>query len=149
MMGDERVRFCSECNLSVYNLSSMTRSEAETLIARSEGRLCVKFYRRRDGAIITQDCPVGLRAMRRRVSHVAKAFCSMLFGLMAGLGVHQAFSSSLNALRPGRTMGVMAERVKLPSDVQDPQLIPEAGQFTTGRVAWVGTHRKSKRTQSR
>lgn len=107
MMGDERVRFCSECNLNVYNLSKMTRSAAETLIARNERRLCVKFYRRRDGSIITQDCPVGLRAIRRRVSYVAKAVCSILFGLLAGLGVHEAFSGVV-PLSLGRTMGVMA-----------------------------------------
>ena len=110
MMGDERVRFCSDCNLNVYNLSSMTRSEAETLIARSEGRLCVKFYRRRDGSIITQDCPVGLSAIRHRVSYVAKAVCSMLFGLLAGLGVHEAFSGIVPFI-PQRTMGVMARPV--------------------------------------
>lgn len=107
MMGDERVRFCSECSLNVYNLSRMTRSEAEALIARSEGRLCVKFYRRYDGSIITRDCPIGLRAIRRRVSYVAKAICSMVFGLLAGLGVHEAFSSIV-PFGPQRTMGVMA-----------------------------------------
>lgn len=107
MMGDERVRFCGACSLNVFNLSAMTRAEAETLIARSEGRLCVKFYRRRDGSIITQDCPVGLRAVRRRVSYIAKAICSMVFGLLAGLGVHEAFSDVV-PLSLGRTMGVMA-----------------------------------------
>jgi hypothetical protein len=59
--------------LNVYNLSGMTRFEAESLIAQNEGRLCVRFYRRRDGSIITKDCPVGLRAIQRRVSYLAKA----------------------------------------------------------------------------
>lgn len=93
MIGSERMRFCGQCNLNVYNLSSMTRLEAESLIARNEGRLCVRFYRRRDGSIITNDCPVGLRAIRRRISYVAKAIGSMVLGLFAGLGVHEAFSS--------------------------------------------------------
>ena len=57
MIGDDRVRFCGQCSLNVYNLSSMTKSDAESLIARNEGRLCVKFYRRLDGSIITKDCP--------------------------------------------------------------------------------------------
>ena len=52
MIGSERMRFCGECNLNVYNLSGMTRSEAESLIARNEGRLCVRFYRRGDGSTI-------------------------------------------------------------------------------------------------
>ena len=109
MIGSERVRFCGQCSLNVYNLSGMTRLDAESLIARTEGRLCVRFYRRGDGSIITKDCPVGLRAIRRKVSYVAKAIGSMLIGLFAGMGMHEAFStSSIVPLAPGRTMGVMA-----------------------------------------
>ena len=95
MIGDERVRFCGQCSLNVFNLSSMTRSDAESLIARTEGRLCVRFYRRSDGSIITKDCPLGLRAIRRRVSYVAKAIGSMVLGLFAGLGVHGALPAAL------------------------------------------------------
>jgi hypothetical protein len=107
MIGSERMRFCGQCSLNVYNLSSMTRSEAESLIARNEGRLCIRFYRRRDGSIITKDCPVGLRAIRRRVSYVAKALGSMVLGLFAGLGVHEAFSS-IASFRAERNMGAIA-----------------------------------------
>jgi hypothetical protein len=148
MMGDERVRFCGACSLNVYNLSAMTRSEAETLIARSEGRLCVKFYRRWDGSIITRNCPIGLSAIRRRVSYVAKAVCSMMFGLLAGFGVHEAFSSSVTALRPGRTMGTMVQRVEPRFDVQDPQLIPNRA-VSVGQLVETSRHRKPKRSQFR
>src|SRR6267143_4833626 len=113
MIGDERVRFCGPCSLNVYNLSSMTRSDAEALIARTEGKLCVRFYRRRDGSIITKDCPVGLRAIRRRVSYIAKAIGSMVLGLFAGLGVHEAFNA-IAPFAPQRTMGVIARRVEPP-----------------------------------
>jgi hypothetical protein len=65
MAGNERQRFCAQCKLNVYNLSEMTRAEAEALVARAEGRVCVRFYRRRDGTMLTRDCPVGLRALRR------------------------------------------------------------------------------------
>jgi hypothetical protein len=109
MIGSERVRFCGQCSLNVYNLSGMTRSEAESLIVRTYGRLCIRFYRRGDGSIITKDCPVGLRAIRRRVSYVAKAIGSMVLGLFSGLGVHEAFS--IASFRAERTMGVMALRV--------------------------------------
>jgi hypothetical protein len=88
MIGDERVRFCSQCSLNVYNLSSMSRSDAQSLIARTEGRLCVRVYRRSDGSIITKDCPVGLRAIRRRMSYASKAISSTVIGLLAGLGVY-------------------------------------------------------------
>ena len=63
MRGDERARFCGQCQLNVYNLSGMTRQEAERLIASREGRLCVRFYRRADGTILTKNCPVGLAAL--------------------------------------------------------------------------------------
>lgn len=150
MIGDERVRFCGACSLNVYNLSAMTRSEAEALIARSEGRLCVKFYRRRDGSIITQDCPVGLRAIRRRVSYLTKAIASAVLSFMAGVGVHEAVSSSLAALRPGRTMGTMAERIEPRFDVQDVQMIPDrTREVSVGRLVETGKHRKPKRSQFR
>ena len=37
MIGSDRVRFCGQCSLNVYNLSAMSRSDAESLIARTEG----------------------------------------------------------------------------------------------------------------
>src|SRR6516165_4128226 len=73
MSGDDRVRHCQEGKLNVYNLSDMTRAEAEQLITSREGRLCVRFFRRADGTILTRDCPRGLRALSERVSRIAGA----------------------------------------------------------------------------
>src|SRR5215211_3467705 len=89
MIGNDRARFCGQCNLNVYNLSSMTREEAELLIGRTEGRLCVRYFRRTDGSVMTKDCPVGLRAVRRRMSYVARAVCSAVLTFFAGIGVLQ------------------------------------------------------------
>ena len=83
MSGDDRVRHCAECNLNVYNLSEMTRREAESLIASREGRLCVRYYRRADGTILTRNCPRGLEAMVRRVSRIAGAALSAAMSLGA------------------------------------------------------------------
>jgi hypothetical protein len=85
MVGDERVRFCGQCSLNVYNLSGMTKSEAERLVAQAEGRLCIRYYRRADGTILTKDCPVGLRAIRRRAARVATACASAALSFFAGL----------------------------------------------------------------
>ena len=87
MYGNERVRFCDQCQLNVYNLSEMTRAEAERLIGSAEGQLCVRYYRRRDGSILTRNCPVGLRALKRRMSRVASAVASTVLSFFAGLGV--------------------------------------------------------------
>jgi len=116
MVGGDRVRFCGQCELNVYNLSAMFRDEAEALIARTEGRLCVRFYRRQDGSIITEDCPVGLRALKRRAARIRKAFISSVLGLLAGIGAHSA-ANKIVALLPdsaigwrsgGHTQGIMA-----------------------------------------
>ena len=85
MYGNERVRFCGECQLNVYNLSAMSRAEAEELVGQAEGRLCVRYYRRRDGSIITQNCPVGLRALKRRLSRVATAIATSVLSFVAGI----------------------------------------------------------------
>lgn len=92
MLGNERRRFCAECKLNVYNLSGMTRTEAENLLINSEGRVCVRFYRRTDGSIITRDCPVGWQAFKQRVSKTAAAFVSVVFGIVSGLGLTALFS---------------------------------------------------------
>jgi len=89
MFGNDRVRLCEQCHLNVYNLSEMSRVEADRLINEAEGRLCVRFYRRRDGSIITQNCPVGLRAIKRRLTRVATAVASFVLSLMAGLGFYR------------------------------------------------------------
>src|SRR5712691_4728567 len=90
MIGGDRARFCGQCELNVYNLSSMSTLEAESLIARTEGRLCVRYYRRRDGSIITQDCPVGLRRLKQRAARIKRAAASLVLGFLAGLGFHGA-----------------------------------------------------------
>jgi hypothetical protein len=55
MHGNDEVRFCSHCNHSVHNLSAMTREKALELVARSQGRLCVRYVKRKDGSVATTD----------------------------------------------------------------------------------------------
>ncbi|HEX7315272.1 MAG TPA: hypothetical protein VF297_15200 [Pyrinomonadaceae bacterium] len=99
MVGDERMRYCERCSLHVYNLSGMTRCEAEALVTNSEGRLCVRYYRRGDGTIITRNCPVGLSALKRRAAHAATATMTAVLGFFAALGlnlgVERAFAPSV------------------------------------------------------
>lgn len=83
----ERVRFCSQCNRNVYNLSAMTRDEAKALLYKTEGRLCVRFYRRSDGTVLTQNCPVGLCAFKRRATWAAQVLLGMLLTLLVGTGL--------------------------------------------------------------
>jgi hypothetical protein len=85
------------------------------------GRLCVRFYKRADGTVLTKDCPVGWQALKKRISKTATAFVSLLFGLLGGLGLTTYFSRAENSSVMGdvsygdekfggnyQTMGVLA-----------------------------------------
>jgi len=87
MYGNERVRFCGQCSQNVYNLSALTREQAEDLILRHEGRLCVRFYRRKDGTIITGNCPVGLAALKAKYHTKKATIVKAAMSFLAYLGV--------------------------------------------------------------
>jgi len=82
MEGDARIRSCAKCNQFVYNLSEMTRDEAEALISTRDGRVCVRFFQRRDGTILLADCEV----RRSSVRHRRLATAGLAAALTAGAG---------------------------------------------------------------
>ena len=96
MTGDDRVRFCSSCQLNVYNFAAMTSDEVRSFIANSEGRVCGRLYRRSDGTILTRDCPVGLRAIRRKVSRIVGAAFATVLSL-ASLALGQSTKKDLTS----------------------------------------------------
>jgi hypothetical protein len=155
MRGDERVRFCDQCSLNVYNLSGMTRRQAEALLTGAEGRLCVRFYRRADGTILTQNCPVGFRALKRRVTKAANAALSAVFGFLAGLGLTAGFGkletlNEMNLLPRERVMGSIAinrPAPTLPAVMGDIPLPRE--QLTVGRLVRVKRNPKPVQRRAR
>lgn len=84
MQGDDRQRHCSHCRMNVYNLSEMSRDEAEAFVQQREGRTCVRFFQRADGTVLTRDCPVGLRAVRQRLVRMLAGVTTILAGLVLG-----------------------------------------------------------------
>jgi len=102
MTGDNRVRFCDHCHLNVYNISALSRFEAERLIAATEGRLCARLFRRADGTVLTKDCPVGLRALRRRVAKRTAAIFAAIVSL-SGAAFGQESSSQDKSAGPVQT----------------------------------------------
>jgi hypothetical protein len=76
MVGDERVRACGGCDRPVFNLSAMTREEAEAVLATRGLTPCVRFYRRPDGTVMTTDCPTGARPAPRRLAVVASSLAA-------------------------------------------------------------------------
>lgn len=94
MHGDERKRFCSDCKLNVYNLSDMTRDEAESFLINSESRVCIKYYRRKDGTVLTKNCPVGWALIKKRVARVSTAIFASALGLFTGLFAFHQFETN-------------------------------------------------------
>jgi hypothetical protein len=87
MKGDDQVRFCGECKKNVYNLSAMTEREAQSRLAQTNN-LCVRFYQRTDGTILTEDCPVGLREKAARIRR------RLSFAISGWIGVAAAFAQA-------------------------------------------------------
>lgn len=122
MIGDERVRFCGQCQLNVYNLSAMTKADAERLITQAEGRLCVRYYRRTDGTILTGNCPVGLRALKRRLSRIATASASAVISFCAGI-------FAVTGWRERPLSKVAAPRISIKADEKLREMKPLMGTY--------------------
>ena len=101
MAGDDKQRFCKSCEKHVYNLPLLSPDELVDLIERTEGKFCGRLYERRDGTVLTGDCPVGLAAQlaatrrgRRRIG-AAAVLAATAAAMMLAAGT----------LMMGRTMG--------------------------------------------
>ncbi|OLE54691.1 MAG: hypothetical protein AUG51_06980 [Acidobacteria bacterium 13_1_20CM_3_53_8] len=82
MTGNDQVRFCVHCSKHVNNISEMTRKRALELVARSHGRLCIRYYRRPDGTTETlPDSPSRLYRIKRRASKIAAGTFSAALSL--------------------------------------------------------------------
>ncbi|MBT3586646.1 MAG: hypothetical protein HN509_17180 [Halobacteriovoraceae bacterium] len=80
MTGDQGCRFCSSCEKNVYNLSAMNELDLFELL-KSDEKVCVRLYKRADGTVLTEDCPVGFAAVS---AHLKKRqFSAALFCLLS------------------------------------------------------------------
>lgn len=122
MAGDEHVRFCKHCTQNVYNISSLTRDEAETLINSAEGRVCVRYFVRPDNTILTADCaPIREHKVSRVRRFAAKVLAMLGLTTLAALAV-DAKGEPLAEIR-GEPIAPAKEVM---GDVCDPPLPPPA-----------------------
>lgn len=133
MLGDDRKRHCGECSLNVYNLSGMTKYDAENLLRLSEGRLCVRYFERPDGTVLTKDCPVGWAAVKRRVSIAAAAAFGILMSIIGTFGVMSLFGRKIDIgrqipwVRPTPDPVIMGA-IAMPSPTPRVSPTPKGGQ---------------------
>ena len=78
-------------------METMSRTEAENLIREKEGNLCVRFYQRADGTIITDNCPVGLKLVRRPFKWLATGFAALM---AMGVAIVHAENSKTRCANP-------------------------------------------------
>jgi hypothetical protein len=134
MKGDKKVRFCAHCRLNVFNLSAMDVEEAANLIAAQDGRLCVRFYRRRDGTILTQDCPVGVAAWKKRLSMVWSSTAGACMAVLGGFVGWSHLSYSRQATT-GMLVSSAPEGVEpIPVDIDRP--VARVGEPMVGAVRY-------------
>lgn len=77
MIGDDRSRHCVKCDKTVFDLSSLTRDEAEALIVERAGNSCARYYQREDGKIQLADCS---ERRTRRATFAAVVLASASIG---------------------------------------------------------------------
>jgi hypothetical protein len=120
MTGDDRTRHCGECSKNVYNLSGMTREEAEALLIERNGDVCVRYYQRHDGTILLADCTVGVSRRRRRRLIAAGAATLLASGVAAaalrsnprcggGGGSGEMVMGAVSVAQPAPTQEIPAE----------------------------------------
>lgn len=128
MSGDDQKRFCGSCRLNVYNVRMMTRGEAVRLIQETEGRVCLRLYRRHDGTVITKDCPVGLAALRARIVRGVGVSVAAFLGLMG-------FGSFVNERQQKLARPVTGEVPTMSVDMGEPMVgKPVRSQVEVGRM---------------
>ncbi len=110
MRGDERVRYCGQCEKHVYNLSQMTRPQAEALILKTNGKLCARLERRADGGIVTTEEASPLPRFNFRFLRIASATMSAALSL----------SPSVIAKTP-RNLPVLQQQDKKEKPADQPQ----------------------------
>jgi len=126
MAGGEDVRFCGKCRQNVYNLSAMTEAQAQELV---QGPVCVRFFHRGDGTVITRKCPPMIEAARRRLIALAAGVLPLAAGFWGSVGwlrglVHDRRDPghATMGLRE-RSRAVMGEPVAVRPPVEPPRVM--------------------------
>jgi hypothetical protein len=81
MKGTDQIRYCSECQKYVYNLSEMTRREAEALLVSRGNQMCARLIRDLDGQTLTVESLPPVRLLRWKPGPVARAVVSAIISI--------------------------------------------------------------------
>lgn len=134
MTGTEQIRFSNQCTKHVYNISAMNEAEVGELILRSESVPCLKLFRRKDGTIIFDNCPVVLRKARNRVRAGLKFVSAVLATLVSSAAVF-----AKDTIKPVLSSpGVRVDWTLSENGHTDPEFVPPPPVVPTGQLAQLG-----------
>jgi len=87
LVGNDRIRYCGQCKLNVYNLAEMEPQEVEAIVRKTEGRLCGRLYLRGDRTATLRDCPSTARrvVLKRVVATASVLFLALFATLFRGM----------------------------------------------------------------
>ena len=105
MTGDERVRHCGSCKKDVFNISALTRDQAEALIREKHGDLCGRYHQRKDGTIILADCTIDRARKRKRFVIAAGVVTVFVIGGIARYTDHVKAKAELATAGATHAMG--------------------------------------------
>lgn len=96
MEGDDSTRFCDRCAQNVYNISAMSEKEAQEILRKNDAgeRQCVRYFKRHDGTIVFDNCPVFLRPARDRLRWLRKSVSILCSIFLSAVSSPRAFSAS-------------------------------------------------------
>jgi hypothetical protein len=130
MKGDDAKRFCGKCEKHVYNLPLLTPDELVDLIEATEGKFCGRIYARKDGTVLTNDCPVGLtaklaRARKKKMVGAGGAIAALCF--TAGAAILAASWGGVEIAPPRMVAGEMMP-------IEQPQTPPAEPEMLMGDI---------------
>ena len=138
MQGDDRVRHCPKCDKDVYDLSALSREEADLLLAAREGKACIRLFQREDGTVLTQDCPIGVRRKRLALAGVlalGSSVAGTALSLFAASGVEPCPTTTANMV----SMETVTEPVRLSPIPAYPTSLPQGDDVAPAREETVRT----------
>lgn len=139
MIGNDRVRFCEHCNLSVNDLTQLTPKRVRRLILKSKGRLCVRYGRRPDGSPILKTLPPKLHTIGRRASRIAAGAFTATLSLTSAVPQSAADNVSRERVFAYRQVGSSLEPITFGSGIKG-RVTDTNGAVIQGAGITLGTN---------
>lgn len=141
MIGNDQVRFCEHCSLDVHDLSQLSRSQAERLVGRSQGRLCVRYHHDPAGRLVNLPGKK-LHRISRRVSRIAAGAFTAALSVTSAVAQSSSVQSGSANTGAGDAIARWGMGLRILGTITDKQgaPIPGATIFVSNAAANVALY---------